>query len=290
LRLVKKYKVTFLMQVPPHMAQMVNCSEFEEGYLDSVLFFFYTGAGCSIEVQQKFQRGLSPKCAFLFGYGFTELCGGGTLNCHFNQKPNSVGRLLDSNQMKILNEQGESLGPNEVGEVCLNTGRYWAGYYGNPEETRKVRDKNMWYHSGDLGYVDDDGFLFIVDRKKDMLKYQNIMYYPHDIEKVISKMPEVSEVCVFGILNPLNGDEAAAAVVKKFGTQLNPQDVIDFVAKHVKAKYLQLIGGAFIVDNLKRTTSGKTDRRATKAYCLELAEKKDLHEVKKHLSIYYLYA
>jgi len=148
------------------MAQMISCTEIEGDYLDSLLYFFYSGAGCSIEVQQSFRRCLSAKCGFFFEYGFTELCSAGTLNYHFDQKTNSVGRLMDNTKMKIINEQGESLGPNEVGEVCMYNGKYWAGYYGNPEETLKLRDNKLWYYSGDLGYVDEDGFLFIVDRKK----------------------------------------------------------------------------------------------------------------------------
>ncbi|XP_034489226.1 probable 4-coumarate--CoA ligase 3 [Drosophila innubila] len=269
LRLVKKHKVTFIIQASAQMAQIANCPEFEGDCLDSLLYCLYGAANCSIKVQQSFRRRLSSKCILILGYGLTELGAMASFNYHFDQKPNSSGRLGCGNKLKILNEQGESLGPNEVGEVCLDTGRYWAGYYGNPEETRKIRDNNMWYHTGDLGYVDEDGFLFIVDRKKDMLKYQSIMYYPQEIENVIAQIPEISEVCVFGNINIFNGDEAAAAVVKKHGAQLKPQDVIDYVAKHVKATYLQLTGGVFIVDDLKRTASGKTDRRATRAYCLQ---------------------
>ncbi|XP_062142773.1 uncharacterized protein LOC133850652 [Drosophila sulfurigaster albostrigata] len=268
LRLIKKYKVTLIMAPPPQMAQMVNCPEFKEDYLDSVLYYFYGGSGCSLEVQNRFRGTLSPKCMLIFGYGFTEFRAGIISNYHFDQKPGSVGRPIDDVKLKIIDEQNEPQGPNIVGELCVYSDRYWAGYYGNPEESRKFRDSNLWYHTGDLGYIDDDGFLFIVDRKKDMLKYQNIMYYPNEIEKVISEMPEVSEVCVFGVLNNLNDDEASAAVVKKLGAQLEPQDVVNYVAKRIHADYLQLHGGVFIVDNLKRLSNGKTDRRATKAYCL----------------------
>ncbi|XP_060664592.1 uncharacterized protein LOC132797099 [Drosophila nasuta] len=268
LRLIKKYKVTLIMQPPPQMAQMVNCPEFKEDYLDSVLYYFYGGSGCSLEVENRFRGTLSPKCMLIFGYGFTEFRAGIISNYHFDQKPGSVGRPIDDVKLKIINEQNEPQGPNIVGELCVYSDRYWAGYYGNPEESRKFRDSNLWYHTGDLGYIDEDGFLFIVDRKKDMLKYQNIMYYPNEIEKIISEMPEVSEVCIFGVLNDLNDDEAAAAVVKKVEAQLEPQDVVNYVAKRIHADYLQLHGGVFIVENLKRLSNGKTDRRATKAYCL----------------------
>ncbi|KAH8272005.1 hypothetical protein KR044_013123 [Drosophila immigrans] len=270
LRLIQKYKVTFLLVAPPHIAQMVNCPEFTEDNLSSILCCIYSGAGCSLEVQHSFRRKLSPKSLFIFGYSFTEFCGIASINIHFDQKPGSVGRLAGGFKLKIVNDQRESLGPNQVGEVCLYSGKYWGGYYGNPEESRNLRDSNLWYHSGDLGYVDDDGFLFIVDRQKDMLKYSGLMYYPHEIEKVISQMPEVAEVCVFGVVIQ-NEDAAAAAIVSKIGVQLEPQDVIDFVAKNVEAKHKHLHGGAFVIGNLKRTGNGKTDRRATKAFCLAMA-------------------
>ncbi|KAH8376667.1 hypothetical protein KR093_000704 [Drosophila rubida] len=270
LRLIKKYKVTFLMQAPPHMAQMLNCPEFNEDHLSSLLYCIYTGAGCSLEVQQSFRSKLAPKSLFAFGYSFTELCGIGSINLHFDQKPGSVGRLAGGYKLKIVNDQREALGPNQIGEINLYTGKYWAGYYGNPEETRKLRDSDLWYHSGDLGYVDDDGFLYIVDRKKDMLKYSGLMYYPHEIEKVISQMPQVAEVCVFGVVIQ-NEDAAAAAVVRKRGAKLEAQDVIEYVAKHVQAKHKHLHGGVFVIDDLKRTNNGKTDRRATKTYCLKVA-------------------
>ncbi|EDW04542.1 GH25240 [Drosophila grimshawi] len=118
--------------------------------------------------------------------------------------------------------------------------------------------------------MDDDGFLYIMDRKKDMLKYQSIMYYPHEIEEVISQMPGVAEVCVFGIWNPLVGDKAAAAVVKKIGSKIQAQDVVDFVKGHCSAIYKHLHGGAIIVDDLIKSPNGKTNRAATKAYFVKI--------------------
>ncbi|EDW50620.1 GM14725 [Drosophila sechellia] len=73
-------------------------------------------------------------------------------------------------QIKILDEQGEAQGPNVVGEICFNNGQKWLGYYQNPDETRKIQDSENWIHTGDLGYVDEDGYLFVIDRLKDMLK------------------------------------------------------------------------------------------------------------------------
>ncbi|EDV94911.1 4-coumarate--CoA ligase 1 [Drosophila grimshawi] len=269
LRIIEEYKVTWVIVVPSHMAMLVNCPEFEKANLHSIRHFMYGGGSCSLAVQQSIRDRLRDDCLHQV-YAFTEAGSAVIKNLSFDQKPNSVGSLLNGIKMKVLTEQGKPLGPNEVGEICVYNGEYWAGYFGNPEESSNVRDSELWFYTGDLGYMDDDGFLYIMDRKKDMLKYQNIMYYPHEIEEVISQMPGVAEVCVFGIWNPLVGDKAAAAVVKKIGSKIQAQDVVDFVKGHCSAIYKHLHGGAIIVDDLIRSPNGKTNRAATKAYFVKI--------------------
>ncbi|XP_017060839.1 luciferin 4-monooxygenase-like [Drosophila ficusphila] len=272
LRVIKEYKVTWVIQPPSAMALMINSPGFECSDLSSIQCYHFGGSRASIEVQQSIRNKLSTDCLH-YGYGFTELGAFASTNMHFDVKPGSVGRPVDGLRLKIVNGKGESLGPEELGEVCIQNNQFWAGYYGNEGETRLIRDSERWYHSGDLGYMDQDGFLYIVDRKKEMLKYQNIMYYPNDIESVISEMPEVLEVCVFGISSDIYGDEAAAAVVKKLGSNLEAQDVIDYVSSRTDSKYKQLNGGAIIVEDLKQGANGKTNRMANKAYFLEARDR-----------------
>jgi len=195
MRLVEEHQITWVLQVPAQMAMMANSPAFGTSDLSSLRYYLFGGSRASVETQHLIRGRLSEDCLH-FAYGFTELGSMASINFHFDEKPNSVGRLVTGMKLKVIGENGESLGPDEVGELCLCNDQYWAGYYGNPEETHKMRDPQMWFHSGDLGFVDDDGFIFIVERKKDMLKYQNIMYYPNDIESVISEMPDVAEVCV----------------------------------------------------------------------------------------------
>ncbi|XP_017145461.1 4-coumarate--CoA ligase [Drosophila miranda] len=272
MRLIEEYKVTWILQAPSHMAMMVNSREFESADFSSIRKYLFGGGRASVETQHLIRSRLSSDCLH-FAYGFTELGAMATMNYHFDEKPNSVGRLVSGLKAKIISEEGESLDRDEVGEVCIRNGQHWAGYYGNPEESHKVRDSQGWFHTGDLGYMDDDGFLYIVERKKDMLKYQNIMYYPNDIETIISEMPDVAEVCVFGVWDPINGDEAAAAVVKRQGSDLKAQDIIDYVRGHTDAKYKHLNGGAIIMEDLKRSPNGKTNRMSTKAYFLEVKDR-----------------
>ncbi|XP_034660546.1 luciferin 4-monooxygenase-like [Drosophila subobscura] len=269
LRLIEDRKITWTLQAPSHMAMMVNCPEFESTDFSSIRYFLFGGGRASVETQKLIRSRLS-RDGLIFMYGLTELGAMATMNVHFDEKPNSVGRLLSGLKAKIVSEEGESLDPDELGEVCIRNGQHWAGYYGNQQETRKIRDPQLWFHTGDLGYMDYDGFLYIVERKKDMLKYLGMMYYPNDIETIISEMPEVAEVCVFGVWDQVNGDEAVAAVVKRQGKELKAQDIVDYVRDHTEVKYKQLNGGAIIMEELKRSPNGKTNRIATKEYFLNI--------------------
>ncbi|KAH8406551.1 hypothetical protein KR215_007095, partial [Drosophila sulfurigaster] len=272
LRAIEKYQITWLLQPPSQIAMIANCKEFDKANLQSIRCYMYGGGRTSIESQNSIRSRLQTDC-MIMAYGFTELGTMVCLNDNFDQKPNSAGHVVEGFKLKILNEQNETLGPNEVGEICVNNGQHWSGYYGNPEESMKIKDSEGWFHSGDLGYMDDDGYLYVIERKKDMLKYQNIMYYPNEIEQIISQMPDVADVCVFGVWDQFNGDEAAAAVVKKPGSQIHAQDVVDFVQRHTDAKYKQLNGGAVIVDELVRSANGKTNRLGTKAYFLDIKDR-----------------
>lgn len=269
LRLIEEHKITWLLLSPYQLAMLTNSLAYEKTSLRSIRYCMFTGARCSLEMLHLLRKRL-PENSLHFSYGMTEVGVWATFNWHFDEKPKSVGRLTTGFKAKILSEQNEPLGPNQMGEVCLHNGQYWAGYFGNIAESRNIRDSQRWFHTGDLGYMDEDGFLYVMERKKDMLKYQNIMYYPHEVEEVIYQMPQVADVCVFGVCNDNNGDEAAAVVVKKPGTQLSAEDVVDFVRTHVTATYKQLIAGAIIVDDLKRSPNGKTNRAANKAYFLEV--------------------
>ncbi|KAH8383117.1 hypothetical protein KR009_006915, partial [Drosophila setifemur] len=267
LRIIEKYQVTWVQHSPGQMATMVVCSDFEKANLESLRYLNYTGGRCSREVQETLNKKLVNGCLHP-SYGFSELGSFGCVNWSFDAKPDSVGRLAASYKLKIINDQGDKLGPNETGELCLNTGAHWPGYYGNPEASSQVYIDN-WVHSGDLGYVDDDHFVYIVDRKKDMLKYQSNIYYPHELEEIISRMPGVAEVCVFGIWNRTNGDEAAASVVRKPNAQLSEEDVVEFVAQRTIAQFLKLHVGCLIVEDLKRSANGKTNRNANKEHFIQ---------------------
>ncbi|XP_016959717.1 luciferin 4-monooxygenase-like [Drosophila biarmipes] len=264
LRIIEEYGVTYVLQAPAQVAAIVSCRDFEKANLQSLRYYYFGGGRCTSEVQRRLRRKLG-KDILHFCYGASELGSLFCVNWHYDAKPNSVGRPSPGYQVKILNDQGDKLGPNEEGEVFINNGSFWPGYYGNPEASKEVY-KNQWYQTGDIGYVDDDGFVYIVERKKDLLKYQSNHYYPHELEELIAQMPGVVEACVFGIWNVENGDEAAAIIAKQPNVRLSEEDVIDFVAQHATTKFLRLHAGCLIVDDLKRSPNGKTNRAANREY------------------------
>lgn len=264
LRIIDHYQVTWVFQSPGQVAAIVNCPEFEKANMRSLRHYFYGGGRCTLEVQNRLRSKLDRDC-MNFVYGLSETGSLISLNWLYVDKPNSVGRPSSGFEVKIINEQGENLGPNEQGEVCINLGFRWPGYYGNPEATEQVY-KDQFIHTGDLRYLDDDGFLFIVERKKDLLKYQSNKYYPHELEELISRILGVIEVCAFGVWNVENGDEAAAIVARRPDVHLSEEDVVNYVAKHSHAEFLRLHSGCLIVDDLKRSPNGKTNRVANKEH------------------------
>lgn len=130
----------------------------------------------------------------------------------------------------MIDEDGNSLDVNEIGEIHILAPSIFIGYASNPQETKNSFDSSGWLKTGDLGYVTEDGEVFIVDRKKDMIKYMNYQVAPSELEAFITKMEGVINVCVVGIPDMISGDLAAAVIVKDSNSLLTEQDVVDDVA------------------------------------------------------------
>jgi acyl-CoA synthetase (AMP-forming)/AMP-acid ligase II len=119
---------------------------------------------------------------------------------------------------------------NEIGEIYSISAYKFLGYANNPEETKGAFDSAGWFKTGDLGYISEMGEIFIVDRKKDMIKYLNYQVAPSEIEGLIGKIAGITSVCVVGIPDMISGDLAAAIIVKDKNSLLTEQDVVDEVA------------------------------------------------------------
>jgi 4-coumarate--CoA ligase len=150
----------------------------------------------------------------------------------------SVGKLFANIKVKIVDDDGKNLGPNDAGEIY---------------------DSDGWMCTGDLGYFDDDGFLFIVGRKKDLLKFNNYQVYPSEIEELIDSIDGVESSCVVGVLDEKTGNDKIFAFVKKVSSTLKEDEILNFVNSNViDAKKLR--GGVYFVESFPLTPSGKVKK------------------------------
>ena len=270
------HQITILYSSAPMLSQLIKDPSIAERNLQSIRVFGIGGSKHTPQALTEIRKYLSPHAMVTNSYGTTEF---GGISMNFNPaKPAAVGTIMPGISVKILSEDGtgKKLGPHEIGEICAHHGKTWNGYYGNPLESFKLRDALNWYFTGDLGYFDDDGYLYVVDRKKDALKYRGVGYTPHEIEEAIAEMPDVVEVCVFGRDSDVDGDLATAAVVKRAGSELSEEEVVKHVSQKFKVQWKRLNGGCIFLDRLVKTNTDKIIRKATK----ELALSKPIVETK----------
>lgn len=161
-------------------------------------------------------------CAILEGYGLTETTGGSTFNgLRRVRKPGAVGAAIPGGEIAIRDQDGRVLGPGEVGEVTLRGPTVMKGYWNRPESTAEVLSDDGWFATGDLGTLDGDGDLRIVDRKKDLVIHGGYNVYPREVEEVLYAHPDIVEVAVVGVPDEHYGEEVAAVVVLAVGAQLD---------------------------------------------------------------------
>jgi long-chain acyl-CoA synthetase len=165
--------------------------------------------------------------------------------------------------MRIVGDDGRELPPEEVGEIHGRGPITMAGYCNQPELTAEAL-AGGWLHTGDLGYVDADGFLYLVDRKKDMIDSGGVKVYPKDIEEIAARHPAVREVAVFGIPHDKWGETPVAAVVLRAHEHVEGDALRDWINARVAAKY-QRLERVLVLPDFPRNAAGKTLKRELRA-------------------------
>lgn len=200
------------------------------------------------------------------GYGCSELgscCTSGEITA-----PNANGHVRENYELKIIDEQSNNLGVWETGEIVVKRPTPWLGYFGNDAATDHIWSDGQLL-TGDLGYFDEKGTLYIVGRKKYIMKYQGFQYSPNEIEQVILELSDVVEVCVCGIPDFISIDLPAAAVVKKNGSSLSENEISEYVHRKMPV-YKQLHGGVYFMDEIPKTVNGKSLRKVVKEKLINL--------------------
>jgi acyl-CoA synthetase (AMP-forming)/AMP-acid ligase II len=254
---VEKEKVTHVILVPAQIIALLNAPNFTFEKLKSLEMILTLGAPLHKEHKDALTRVLPGR--FYELYGLTE--GFVTVLDKFDypQKPGSVGVPPPFSEMRIVDEKGHDLPPGEVGEICGRSPILTPGYYKRPDLTAEaIRDG--WLHTGDMGYVDEDGFLYLVDRKKDMIISGGVNVYPRDIEEVVVQHPAVREVAVFGASHDKWGETPVAAVVLHPQESIGAEELKKWVNERVGAKF-QRIHDVVIMKDFPRNVAGKTLKR-----------------------------
>ncbi|KAJ0976994.1 hypothetical protein J5N97_012468 [Dioscorea zingiberensis] len=255
-----KYRVTLMAVAPPLVVALTQSADALRFDLSSLRQVYCGGAPLAQDAAERFQA-LFPSVEISQGYGATEA--GlisrmiGPEECHHMR---SVGRLSANVEAKIVDYvTGQALSVGQEGEFCLRGPTIMLGYVGDPEANALAFDSDGWLKTGDLCYFDEDGFLFIVDRLKEMIKYKAYQVAPAELEQVLHSLPDIVEAAVVPYPDEVAGQIPMAFVVRRPGSNLSEADVMKFVAELV-APYKKIRRVAFI-NSIPKTPSGKILRR-----------------------------
>ncbi|KAJ1644558.1 hypothetical protein LPJ64_003779 [Coemansia asiatica] len=272
LHLIEKYKVTDAMLVPPIVNALVKMPEITTKYDLTSLFEIVVGAApLSTKTIMAVEKQM-PHVRVLQGFGLTEGSPAISLNQRDTRCIDSVGRLLPNIEAKVLDDQGHMLGPDEPGELCFRGPNIMLGYLNNPKETQRTIDQDGFFHTGDIGYINKDQFVFITDRKKELIKYNGFQIAPAEIEGILMQHHMVRDCAVVGVFDEKRQTEVPKAFLvfeqPLTGEWAEEKDiwakgVVDWVNGQV-AYYKQLRGGYCVVESIPRNPSGKILRRMLK--------------------------
>ncbi|CAL0328703.1 unnamed protein product [Lupinus luteus] len=260
---IEKFRATYLPLVPPILVAMLNNAEAIRAKYDlsSLHTVLSGGAPLSKEVTEGFVEKY-PNVAILQGYGLTESTGVGasTDSLEESRKYGTAGLLSPATEGKIVDpESGEALPVNRTGELWLRGPTIMKGYFSNAEATASTLDSQGWLKTGDLCYIDDDGYIFIVDRLKELIKYKGYQVPPAELEALLHTHPAILDAAVIPYPDREAGQIPFAYVVRKEGSNLSENEVIDFVAKQV-APYKRIRRVVF-TSSVPKNPSGKILRK-----------------------------
>jgi long-chain acyl-CoA synthetase len=229
-----------------------------EGFDTSSLRICITGgASMPVEVLHGFEEAFG--CELLEGYGLSETS---PVACSTHpgreRKPGSIGTPLREVEMKVVDENDNEVPQGEVGEIVIRGHNVMKGYWQRPDATEEAM-RGGWFHSGDMARVDEDGYFFIVDRKKDLIIRGGYNVYPREVEEVLYEHPKIREAAVLGVPHDQWGEEIGAAVVLHEGEELSPEEVSGYVKERIAAyKYPRLV---WFMDDLPKGPTGKILKR-----------------------------
>ncbi|XP_046734569.1 4-coumarate--CoA ligase 1-like [Diprion similis] len=262
--LMEKYKVNWVFMSPSMINKLVKSDALDTHDLSSLNRIIYGGAPLSATSYEALSKYL-PKAQIIGAYGMTELGGYFAIQPINSRLDGSCGKILYNAQLKVIDtDSGRVLGARKKGELLLRTDFMMHSYYKNLEDTAKLIDEEGWIHSGDIGYYDENGNIFVIDRMKELVKYHDHHIYPSEIESLLLTHPRVKEVAVVGQPRPGADDLLMAFVVTtadsfNISNEVIGAELVDLVATKL-SDYKRLRGGVKFLEHMPKSPTGKIRR------------------------------
>jgi long-chain acyl-CoA synthetase len=261
LEIVERDKVTVFMGVPTMYNAMLHSDSRGDRDTSSLRVCVSGGSAMPEELMRKFEEEFG--CIILEGYGLSETSPVASFNHPDKErKAGSIGTPIEGVEMKVVDDDGNEVEQGEIGEIVIKGHNVMKGYWQREDATAESI-KDGWFHTGDMAKVDEDGYFFIVDRKKELIIRGGYNVYPREIEEVLYEHPAVQEAAVVGVEDESLGEEVGAAVVLKQGEDVSADDLKQFVKGEVAGyKYPRRI---WFVDELPKGPTGKILKREIEA-------------------------
>ena len=231
MEVIARDRINVLAMVPTMYAFILNAPNWQEFDFSCVTLAVSGGAALPADIHQRFQERYG--ITILEGYGLSETSPVASFTVLGEEvRVGSIGKPIWGVDMRIMRDDGTFAGPDEIGEIVIRGHNVMKGYYKRPEATAEVM-LNDWFHTGDMGRTDKDGYFYIVDRKKELIIRGGMNIYPREIEEILYTHPKVLEAAVVGIPDKLRGEEVRVYVSPKEGEEIHPEEIMQFLQEKI---------------------------------------------------------
>jgi long-chain acyl-CoA synthetase len=257
LEIIQRDAVNVFQGVPTMYGAMLHLDNRDDYDVSTLKVCASGGSAMPVELMRGFEEAFG--CKVLEGYGLSESSPVASFNHPDRErKPGSIGTPIKGVEMKVVDDDGNEVAQGEVGEIVIKGHNVMNGYWKREDATAETI-VDGWLHTGDIGKADEDGYFFIVDRKKEMIIRGGYNVYPREIEEVLYEHPDVREAAVLGIPSDEYGEEVAAAVALKDGASASPEELRSYLKEQVAGyKYPRKV---WLVDELPKGPTGKILKR-----------------------------